>query len=380
MFFQRPQDPFYQNLGAGFAQGLNQVTQQNQEQEAINRILQQQQQGGDYLTSILQSYLPQEKKTQLLSDVGQYQQRQGDTAAKFAEIQRKQQESQAKLQQEQTTSQAQDKFLESMGYDTETIKNLDPVTKRSIIGNVTKKEENSPSNVVAGELLKKDLTSYDSAVNEANRGQKIIDLANKPGTSVGSMRGAVSTALSTIGFDDLAKAVQNADAAQLERLVVEGAPELKQTFGARVTNFDYDKWLSGQPGSKRTQAANVALGILTRNKGLMQQEIFNEIQKIAGLPGQEFIQRRAEIVQNVRNKWDQKTEQDLIEAQGGKKESSKDNFKDANIELLTTLKISPTRYNFSEKGEIILPPNVPDEEIAEFEKQGFKIKKLGKKK
>ena len=279
-----PFGQFARQTGAGFSKGLL---------DPLAQILQQrnqQQKNQDLLTSILSSYEgqnnplepalidprvlsnPQLQQSLLKSRESQLK---GEEIGvkNLAEL-AKQSKIQMDFQREEQQSKSLDRVLEKRGFDLEDLSGL-PIKAKEELFKASAKTPGRRSEKVWDIKFEGAVANEAQKADEVDRTKRILELIKKPGTSFDTFQGFIRNITKGTPLERFYPIPQNE--AELQNLIIKGAPELKNTFGARVTNFDFSKWLEGQPGIRKTQLANFAIATMSYNKALMEQEINNTI-------------------------------------------------------------------------------------------------------
>lgn len=310
MIFQR-ESPL-KGIGTGIGKGINRAYEEKRDQDAINQIIQRVKEGDNYLDAIMESRLPYNSKRELTKDLG--------------DVRKKEQESQLNFLKAQT------EYLKQKG------NTLLPNNRDAMINQIKNSKLNIPEDTLSN-LSDKDLqAAYSQSLKPsespldkgfatrvqqdqekiANLQKRLSDtkrqreVVKQPGTSIGNFTNYYRSLTEGTRLQNIIP--PNADAAELNYLVVSGAPELKNSFGARVTNFDFAKWLEGQPSTNKTMATNLALATLIENATEMEVELAG----LSVLAAQLFPNDSAQAYQwmnekqnEIREKYDKKVIQEL---------------------------------------------------------------------
>jgi hypothetical protein len=316
MGFYQSQDPNVLGLfGQGVGQSIQQGAQRRQEQDILSGIIEKTKQGGDILQEILGSALSPEAKQNYIQSIGQFEERRGKTASNLMDAQNKQMADQQKLMKEEGERRGLiSQIKETYGAEApEGLENLSMQDLRETRKQLQEVRFKNPAYQQASDTAKAVLGKADNAAAEIQRGEQIMDLSQKPGTSFDSMYGFLRNTLGD--FPVIGKFFPvGLNEAQLQSSVLQGIDELKKGFGARVTDFDFENWLKGQPSINKTAASNYALGVMVKNSGRLNEELaetMNDyLEQFPDDPRKATkLYKKAE--EAIRSKWSELTRQDI---------------------------------------------------------------------
>lgn len=303
-------DPLQQILlqtGSGIGSG---ITRQGdiRAQSIIDELVRGPEFQEDPLTAILQSRLTPKRQQDLLGSVGQFQQQQAASQANqlksFNELRKEQQQ---ELERQASVDSLMNRFPGQ--FERNDLENLPQTQLNDLNRNYTKlSEKETPVDKAFSTLLTEDIKQRPAILDEVTRTKTILDVVQDPTTSFESAQGKIRNLVDGTYLERFFP--RNLSQATLKNLIVQGAKDLKNSFGARVTNFDFAKWLQGQPGTDKTQAANFALAMMANNNAEMRQEINDlslEAINLFGDDSQAELKWKRDQEKQIRKKWQSAT-------------------------------------------------------------------------
>jgi len=266
------------------ASGLESGIGEGFEQDALSQLTSKIQQGEDPMQAVLNSRLPAARQRELISGFQKQEEIKQRGEIEAAKVQEKRQIEAQKLKQQQQQLSSTSQLVEQLSggkINADQLQGAPQATLNSIVSNFTKPRDiQSPleqgfSKIQDGILNK--VPTMEQNISDANRSLELartgkVGVDFEKGTVTDKLRGGLRLAGVNIG--------QTADEAQLSNLILRRADELKRKFGSRITNFDFEKWLEGQPATSKFRNANIALATMQKKEAEVDRNMFDAWQDI----------------------------------------------------------------------------------------------------
>ena len=290
------------------ASGLQTGIGEGFEQDALSKLTSQIQQGADPMQAILQSRLPAGRQRELISGFQKQQDIEQRGQLEAAKLQQQQLQQAQKFQQGEIERQQTRGFIEQASggrINSEQLQGVPQATLNAIANNLTKPSEFlTPQQEAFRKIQEPILNKVATLEQNLSDTNRAVELATKGDVGIEFQKGRVvenvRSALRLVGVP----VPLNADEAQLSNLVLRRADELKKKFGSRITNFDFEKWLEGQPAANKFRNANIALASMQRKEAEVDRSRFDAWREIVStVPENQqldaWFKAEREILQNA---------------------------------------------------------------------------------
>jgi len=315
--FQKPERrETIPGLRQGLAQSVSQGISEGIEQDALDRLLNTIKTSDvDPLTAILGSNLSPERQKVV---AGLFQQREQADLKRQSEAFKQISEARKLQEQEQNLAATRNFIQEQSGgkISAESLQGVPQATLNSVSSNLTKpRDVLSPQEKAFDKLQEGIINKVPTLEQNISDSNRALELAQKENVGINFQGGNLTDKFrSALRFLNVKNIPLTADEAQLSNLVLRRADELKRKFGSRITNFDFEKWLEGQPATNKFRNANIALATMQRKEAEVDRAKFDAWQDIVSNPSISPDQRTNALLMSEREilqKADEELSQEL---------------------------------------------------------------------